>query len=95
MVYDKISFFYVSHGLLTTNFLYHYFIVYCFWPSLIIRRIQNLQQLQDGAGISITKAKYITPLGNDIHGVGITPDVQLESCGINDSAKDCMSEIAF
>mmetsp|Transcript_19209 Transcript_19209/g.47472 ORF Transcript_19209/g.47472 Transcript_19209/m.47472 type:complete len:483 (+) Transcript_19209:138-1586(+) len=58
-------------------------------------RIQNLQELQDGAGISVTKAKYITPSGNDIHGIGIPPDVDLKSCGTNDSALDCMKDIVF
>lgn len=61
----------------------------------VYRRIQNLQELQDGAGISVTKAKYITPSGRDIHGVGITPDIELKSCGTNDQAKDCLREIAL
>eukprot|EP00980_Cylindrotheca_fusiformis_P011445 scaffold2654_cov126-Cylindrotheca_fusiformis.AAC.1 len=58
-------------------------------------RIQNLQELQDGAGLSVTKAKYITPSGRDIHGVGITPDIELKACGTNDQAKDCMNEVAL
>lgn len=53
-------------------------------------RIQNIQEMGDGSGIAVTKAKYITPLGNDIHGVGITPDVKSDSCGPEQTASDCL-----
>lgn len=58
-------------------------------------RIQNLQELQDGAGISVTKAKYVTPSGRDIHGIGITPDVEQAACGPNEPAKDCLKDIVL
>ena len=38
-------------------------------------RIQNIQSLGNGnGGIAVTKAKYITPSGKDIHNVGIKPN---------------------
>ncbi len=37
--------------------------------------IQSLEALEDGSGIVITVAKYLTPKGKDIHEVGITPDL--------------------
>jgi C-terminal processing protease CtpA/Prc len=43
----------------------------------------------------VTKAKYITPSGRDIHGVGITPDIELKACGTNDQARDCLGDIVL
>ena len=40
--------------------------------------VQSVIQLEDNDAIKITTAKYYTPKGNYIHGVGITPDVELE-----------------
>jgi len=54
-------------------------------------RIQNVQELEDGSGIAVTKAKYMTPEGRDIHGVGITPNKIPKSCGPDDSAATCLS----
>jgi len=52
-------------------------------------RIQNIQgPLIDGSGIAVTKAKYMTPDGRDINGVGIIPDVK--SCGSNDLPATCL-----
>jgi carboxyl-terminal processing protease len=56
-------------------------------------RIQNVQQLEDGSGVAVTKAKYMTPSGRDIHGVGLTPDVISKTCGASDSAEACMSAV--
>eukprot|EP00797_Seminavis_robusta_P025273 Sro439_g143150.2 (164) ;mRNA; r:18399-18890 len=56
-------------------------------------RIQNVQEVGDGSGIAVTKAKYITPNGNDIHGVGITPDVQSDSCSPENTVSDCLSKV--
>lgn len=39
----------------------------------------------DGAGMQYTSAEYFTPLGKNIHGVGITPDVIVESETVNRS----------
>jgi len=56
-------------------------------------RIQNVQELEGGSGIAVTKAKYITPLGKDIHGVGITPNEMSNTCETNDSASACLAAI--
>ncbi len=37
--------------------------------------VQDLQQLDSGAGLRFTSAKYSTAHKNDIHGVGIVPDI--------------------
>ena len=40
--------------------------------------VQSLFPLEDGDAIKLTTAKYFTPYGNYIHGVGIDPDIELE-----------------
>ena len=40
--------------------------------------VQNTFQFSDGSVVKLTIAHYYTPLGNDIHKVGITPDVEVE-----------------
>ena len=40
--------------------------------------VQSVFDLQDGTALKLTTAKYYTPDGNDIHGVGITPDVEID-----------------
>lgn len=40
--------------------------------------VQNIIPLEDGDAIKLTTAKYFTPNGNYIHGVGISPDVEVE-----------------
>ena len=40
--------------------------------------VQDTYKLWDGSALRITTAHYYTPLGNDIHGAGITPDVIVE-----------------
>ncbi len=40
--------------------------------------VQTVYPLSSGDAIKITTAKYFTPNGNYIHGVGIDPDVELE-----------------
>jgi carboxyl-terminal processing protease len=40
--------------------------------------VQSIFDLQDGTALKLTTAKYYTPNGNDIHGVGITPDVEID-----------------
>ena len=57
-------------------------------------RIQNVQALSyGGSGIAVTKAKYTTPNGKDIHGVGITPDLQSKTCSPKDSAASCLESV--
>ena len=40
--------------------------------------VQNIIPLSDGDAMKLTTAKYFTPLGNYIHGIGIEPDVEVE-----------------
>lgn len=40
--------------------------------------VQNVMHLPDGSGIKLTIAKYYTPNGRMIHGVGIEPDEKVE-----------------
>ena len=40
--------------------------------------VQSLFKLSDGDAVKLTTAKYFTPKGNYIHGVGIRPDIELE-----------------
>jgi carboxyl-terminal processing protease len=40
--------------------------------------VQRLFPLDDGSAIKLTIAKYFTPNGNDIHKVGIEPDIAVE-----------------
>ena len=40
--------------------------------------VQDAYQLSDGSVLKLTVSHYYTPKGNDIHGIGITPDVEVE-----------------
>ncbi|MDO5147424.1 MAG: S41 family peptidase [Eubacteriales bacterium] len=40
--------------------------------------VQNVMPFSDGSAIKMTVSKYYTPKGNDIHEVGIAPDVTVE-----------------
>lgn len=40
--------------------------------------VQSLFPLSDGSAIKITVSRYYTPEGNNIHEVGIEPDIVLE-----------------
>lgn len=40
--------------------------------------VQSILPLEDGDALKLTTAKYFTPKGNYIHGVGIEPDIELE-----------------
>ena len=40
--------------------------------------MQSVIDLQDGTALKITTAKYYTPDGNNIHEIGITPDVEID-----------------
>ena len=40
--------------------------------------VQQSFRLSDGTALKLTISKYYTPEGNDIHGVGIAPDVEVE-----------------
>ena len=40
--------------------------------------VQTFYSLSDGSGVKLTTAHYFTPSGTDIHGVGVTPNVEVE-----------------
>lgn len=40
--------------------------------------VQNIIRLGDGSAVKLTVSKYYTPNGNDIHEVGIEPDITVE-----------------
>ena len=40
--------------------------------------VQNVLEFMDGSGVKITSARYYTPSGECIHGVGIVPHVEVE-----------------
>ena len=40
--------------------------------------VQDLFTLSDGSVLRLTVSHYYTPKGNNIHGTGITPDVEVE-----------------
>jgi carboxyl-terminal processing protease len=40
--------------------------------------VQNIYPLGDGTAVKLTVSKYYTPNGNNIHGIGIEPDVEVE-----------------
>lgn len=56
--------------------------------------VQVMLPLSDGSAVKITTAKYFTPNGNYIHGVGIEPDVELEYeyLGSEDEDYDIMKD---
>lgn len=55
-------------------------------------RIQNVQSVGNGNGVAVTRARYITPRGNDVHGIGITPNKET-NCKPEDSAAMCLDNI--
>lgn len=40
--------------------------------------VQRINRLEDGTAVKLTVSAYFTPLGNNIHGIGIEPDIELE-----------------
>ncbi|GFH53856.1 hypothetical protein CTEN210_10333 [Chaetoceros tenuissimus] len=55
-------------------------------------RIQNVQSIGNGCGVAVTRARYVTPLGKDVHGIGITPNKEV-NCKQSQSAAMCLSDI--
>ena len=41
--------------------------------------VQSIIQLEGGAGLKVTTARYFTPSGVYIHGIGVTPDIEIEN----------------
>lgn len=52
-------------------------------------RIQNVQSVGNGSGVAVTRARYLTPKGNDLHGVGLKPNIEID-CKPEDSAIKCL-----
>ena len=46
--------------------------------------VQNTYPLSDGSVVKLTALRYFTPNGNNIHGVGITPDIEVENTETED-----------
>ena len=44
--------------------------------------IQSLFELSDGSGVAVTIARYLTPSGQDINGVGIVPNAPLPAAAV-------------
>ena len=40
--------------------------------------VQRIFKLEDGTALKLTIAHYYTPKGNDIHEIGVTPDVVID-----------------
>lgn len=40
--------------------------------------VQRIIGLQDGSAVKLTVSSYFTPKGNNIHGIGIEPDIVCE-----------------
>lgn len=43
--------------------------------------VQSFLDLGDGSGLKLTTARYFTPTGRSIHGIGIEPDLAVEGAG--------------
>ncbi|MDO4294271.1 MAG: S41 family peptidase [Eubacteriales bacterium] len=43
--------------------------------------VQRIMKLSDGSAVKLTVSKYYTPKGNNIHKIGIEPDVEVEFDG--------------
>lgn len=59
--------------------------------------VQSIVPLQDGSAFKLTVEDYYTPLGNNIHGIGITPDtvVELDEDEYIENEKDTQLEAAI
>lgn len=53
--------------------------------------VQKTFTLSDGSGFKMTAEKYFTPLGQDIDGNGITPDIVVEEVSESEEAKTGVS----
>lgn len=54
--------------------------------------VQTVYFLNDGTGVKLTEAKYLTPNGNDINKKGITPDIYVEMTGNTDTQLEAAAE---
>lgn len=49
------------------------------WPTYGKGTVQTFFDLEDGAGLKLTTARYYTPKGNSLESKGLVPDVKLEA----------------
>jgi carboxyl-terminal processing protease len=57
--------------------------------------LQRLERFKDGDGARITVARYFTPNGDAVHGVGISPDFTVENPDPNGDGPDMQLEKAI
>src|SRR4029453_13124415 len=50
--------------------------------------VQAVHRLSDGSALRLTVAKWLTPNGEPIQGVGLTPDIQVVAAAGTDVALD-------
>ncbi len=50
--------------------------------------VQTVIPLKDGSALRLTTSKYFSPLGKEIHGKGVMPDIVVEDIKITPSAKE-------
>ncbi len=50
--------------------------------------VQSVIPLPDGSGLRLTTAKYFTPAGTSIHGVGVIPDIVVERAKTKEEADE-------
>ncbi len=56
--------------------------------------VQTIQDLAGGAGVKFTTARYFTPSGDSIEGVGVEPDIQAEGDRDPESETDPVLDVA-
>lgn len=49
------------------------------WPTYGKGTVQTFFDLEDGAGLKLTTARYFTPKGNSLESKGLVPDVKVEA----------------
>ncbi len=58
--------------------------------------VQSLIPLNGGeAALKLTTAKYYTPAGTSIDGIGITPDIKIEQAALSQSNKDAIMDLSL
>ncbi len=55
--------------------------------------VQTIFELEDKSALKLTTAKYYTPLGRNIHGKGLTPDVKVELSEKLETLSDGKTEV--
>lgn len=58
--------------------------------------VQSIYKLDDGSAVKLTTQDYYTPNGNNIHGIGITPDevVELDEDAYKKDGTDTQLDVA-